>query len=424
MKEFDYSNASQEGGNGDSSIVHSNSSIENIRAGSGVIYPLSDHAVDGREAETFTIADVLVRRGNEPLFTKPLACVGWVDAEDTTTSHYLTTHPHHFQELLDRGPAFCEELMQDGATQIITIALPDDEGFRQDQVGLLVTLDLNKEAGLITLSSKDGVRVSQDTSTYTPSLSWTKIIGPEEPYLEPPHEVLGNLLDGLYSSSPHYDKYPQLRHAFAALGFEGAAGDGKVTLPTPGEYARRLVELRETDTTSGIYYPTIQLIPGAYLDKQTFIESYASGRQPIATEGFWYFTHDAASDHSVALLYYGEPLMDFVSRYAQLGLTPDNQPAISSFDERREDYKGKIANNIDALTDYLGGFPIDQLYVEEPLNVGGDMIEGLREAGQLDSVRIVQWMLERGMINSADELDGAKLLNAFGANAEERFSSE
>ncbi|HTE57502.1 MAG TPA: hypothetical protein VK694_02070 [Verrucomicrobiae bacterium] len=347
----------------------------------------------------------------------------------------LTNDAELFIALQQYGPLAFDERTPGEAIELVTI------GISKVTSGLEAATTISMdEANILTLrTSTEVVGVTGDPSEGSVDVTL------DRRSFNNPRYVSERLNDATY---PHYYAYQsiaEIQQLYADLGFEVTmAGDAtaQISFPTPHELKRRLDILRQADALkpedekSAIYYPDVEILETGHIDDHIYLSILKQGKFPIGATNFFYFLHDAATDHEQALYEHGEPLMDFMAQYAAAALE-DGPLAFSGLNpkvaagEYDDDKKfSEAAWLADNLTSSLVRRQLDKapelLREEAPFaeRVCDDMVAALKRTGKLGDTQVVAALLKQGVVTTVEEVTGQHIVEELERTARKRFHIE
>ncbi len=347
-----------------------------------------DGAVRGRqEREGFSFTTVTVADAqNKTLFRGKMAPIQWQEPQHTAAVH--TTHPEIMASVFAEGPAAFDKLDTDGVLQVTSADSHVLRSFWYDSDRQLVTV----ARGVVFFREK---MAEEDVAPI-------ELPSPPKGSSNSPIEM-SSAVEFEFKESPLYRKNPRIQQSFATLGFD--MDEARRIFPTPKSFAATLDQLREADT-SGLYYPEVSLLPVSQIDAKPYLESYAAGKHPVGTHGFYHYTHDTSSDHAGTLMTFGKNMMDLIQGYSQVIL------------ERRGDtVTFADTEPIDMFTGLAGLEDLDDINNIVPHRI----VRALEDADRLKSTKIAQWMHAKGMIHRWDELTPEVLSQGLRAEAKARL---
>ncbi len=252
------------------------------------------------------------------------------------------------------------------------------------------------------------------------------------------HDIDEALREIIWDKRHTYQLIPELRKELVALGYgfqEGVEPLERtwVQIPSPQELQRRLDARREAASAQGIYLPHIVLLPTGNYTPSKMNEIFASGRYPVSAEDIHYYLHDTVSNHFEALLVYGEPLVEILSRTC---LAANNFDSFvfehisdndiykgGNYSGKQKDLRISLINEF--LTDQLSLIKLDQPMPEEGyymtkwmMSFAQDAVNILRANGTLSELSLVQALKAKGI--SEDKVTGYLLMKELVEQTQER----
>ncbi|GEM_PF-6895704 len=217
-----------------------------------------------------------------------------------------------------------------------------------------------------------------------------------------------------------YRNVPSVRQVYDSLGFAVTmekSDPTSVTLPTPQEFSRRMAELRQTNPN----IPEVVPIEAGAIVGQGYVGILATGKFPCAVADFYFYQHDIATDHLAALLEYGEPLMDLMTRYAvsveavdslHFSKARDDMPAA---DLQGDDKFDRAALELDQITATIAYVKPDRVAEEQERTTLSGIMDNfayaLRASGQMQDSLLAKSIMERDGVQTATDITGSDLLD-------------
>ncbi len=347
--------------------------------------------------------------------------VGWKKGD--TSTNMLSTHPELVIDMVDQGPLALDKVIAEGEDVTVnTVHLQDAPKPHVESPHGLYIMQVDAKNGLFRMHDVIPV-IAVDTATGIM----------DQPSLEKPENVYNlpnsaTTMDGfIYQGLKIADQVPAVHDVFTNLGFSWQESL-QVTRPAPTELVKRMDMLRETDTSSGLYYPELKVLPVGDIPPQGYLEAYAENKYPFAAKTFMHYDHDIPSHHLAAYMVYGEMAMDVSVQYSRAILESDYAtfgylPHLQGVPFEGEARLGHAAYVNDIFTTDLGNMDLHGegrgfgVYA----NVHSDIVNTLKQSGRLGELKLVEWMQENGMVRDYMDMTGEDLLQGLLAQSRERL---
>lgn len=232
-------------------------------------------------------------------------------------------------------------------------------------------------------------------------------------------------------------QFPKVREVYDLLGITEPVYTNEkypklvsFTAPTPATLQERLAEARQV-----LFVPELEFVSTGHISSEDYVSILAEGKFPVGVSDFAYYFHDVTNEHMVALVEYGEPLIDMMTRFARAVENTD----VVHFTEYMEDEQygdlsgsekmSAAAQRLDAITSDLSYISIemhedDRPYTGHGLALIQNFVDVMRAAGELEGSIIEQAILARGVVASSEEITGALVVEELVQLTRERFGIE
>lgn len=364
----------------------------------------------------------------------------------------LIDHPEVATDFLERGVASLDDHIpesEDLVIHVLNTDITNDPAYQTNisQTGSVRTLTLHPNR-TFTITKDRKVTVEP----FTASPLEAHIEANSSAVLSNFNRQFGEVLETpltSYDYSEVFERDPVLQERLESIGLVSRMEVGNqsnqrdsMTFPTVQRLRDEFARLSEDDTDSGVYYPRLRLVAGGQFDGTTFIDAYADldengfGEYIMAADELNYFGHDLAAEHLVTLMACGSgrPMMQAMSRFAAVVKTSEHLDLPNGgYSGRTATLSGSDKNDraaviIDRFTQELNkvihdtDHPDERQKHYEGRNING-FVKTLREAGQLEDLEVVQFMLNTGAVENAEQITELLLLQALDSMARSQLQS-
>lgn len=227
---------------------------------------------------------------------------------------------------------------------------------------------------------------------------------------------------------------PRVKEVYDRLGMtEPVYSEGEnpqlvaFSAPTPATLKERLAEVRAT-----MYVPELHYVETGHISPEEYVAIIAGGEFPVGVGNFNYYFHDVTAEHMAALIEYGEPLVDMMAHFAK-AVQKSEVVHFTKFqdDDQHGDLSGQdknkaAAQRLDNLTSILADVAIE-LHADDRRITGhrfdmiSNLVEIMRESGELQGSIIERAVLDRGTVSSSEEITAEHVIEELVQLARERL---